>query len=61
MLVIPIFFPMIPFILYRFVPGRVVEDRQERRCTIVFNPSLATDLFFGFPLAEAEVPVVNKP
>jgi hypothetical protein len=37
---------MIPFILYRFVPGRVVKDIEPKAR---FNPSLAADLFSGFP------------
>jgi hypothetical protein len=63
MLVIPIFLPIIPFIVLRFMPriGYRGHPADESGIQSLF----ATDLFLCFQYVvktiEAEVPVVNKP
>src|SRR5579875_2963131 len=46
MLVIPIFFPIIPFIFLTVFPRKVVQDSTHG--TWVFNPGSSPDLFLCF-------------
>jgi hypothetical protein len=61
MLVIPIFFPMIPFIASAVCALHGVEDSQLGKCG--FNPCLLPTFSFLFqPFGlDSEVPGVNKP
>jgi hypothetical protein len=63
MLVIPIFLPIIPFIVLRFMPRKGYRGHPADESGI--QSLFATDLFLCFQIVvktiEAEVPVVNKP